>query len=92
LNCISYRYIFTIKDNGSKDCVEPSDENDLYECSYSHTENIGKNNYTCTQCNSIYELEYDETRKKELCKSCVKGYYKNGNTNNFYCYKCSNQI
>ena len=92
LNCISYRYIFSIKDNGSKDCVEPSDENDLYQCSYSHTENIGKNNYTCTQCNSIYELEYDETRKKELCKSCKKGYYKNGNTNNFYCSKCSNQI
>ena len=92
LKCISYRYIFTIKDNGSKDCVEPSDENDLYKCSYSHTENVGKNNYTCTQCNSIYELEYDETRKKELCKSCKKGYYKNGNTNNFYCSKCSNQI
>ena len=31
LKCISYRYIFTIKDNGSKDCVEPSDENDLYQ-------------------------------------------------------------
>ena len=91
-DCHFYNYIFSVKDNGAKDCVEPLYENDLYKCSSSRTENIGKNNYTCTKCNSDYKLEFDESKNKEICKSCIKGYYKSGNTNNFYCYSCSNKI
>ena len=80
--------IFAIKDNNAKICVEPSLSLGLYKCSLSKKEIIGENNYTCIKCINGVLLEYDDDEKKEKCKACTEGYYKQEYTNSFSCYLC----
>ena len=88
--CKNNLYIFAKKDNNAKICVEPSSSNDLQYCLRSRKEAVGENNYTCLQCESEVLLEYDNDKKKQICKSCIEGYYKYEFSSSFDCYKCNN--
>ena len=88
IECKYQAYIFAIKDNNARICVQPSSSNDLEHCQLSRKEAIGENNFTCLQCESRVLLEYDNDKKKQLCKSCKEGYYKYESSSSFYCERC----
>ena len=84
--CTYSSYIFAIKENGAKDCIDPSDYPELLNCLQSRKENVGENNYTCIKCSySDFKLVYDEEKKKYTCSECIDGYYKYSSS---YCRKC----
>lgn len=94
IECISRAYIFAIKENNAKVCVEPSNYNDLGRCKLSRKESIGNYNYTCIECDEDYKivLGYDKEIEKQAC-ICKEGYYKDYNyydSKSFGCTSCYN--
>ena len=75
LKCRNNTYIFAIKDNLSKICVEQSEDLGLLYCKLSKKESNEENNFTCIECQNNMQLEYDEIKQKTICKKCEEGFY-----------------
>ncbi len=93
IECISYDFIFILKENGAKICVNPSDYPELKNCKEGMMKNInnGEISYTCLSCSdSNLEFVYDNNLKKEVCQ-CKEGYYEDL-SDDFICKICDDKI
>ena len=94
-------YIFAVKENGAKICVDPSQYPQIQKCDLSKEENIdGENDYTCISCYYNYrpekeklELIFDNSLKKYICK-CKEGYYEDDSSDyhDSMCKECNRKI
>ena len=77
--------IFAIKENGVKICVYNDYYRELTRCKFAKKEPIGKDNYTCIECEDSKEivLGYDEYIEKQACL-CIEGYSKKYDTKSYY--------
>ena len=81
IECISPKYIFAIKSNGARICVDPLQYPELHNCGIAVKGDNDQNGYICSSCyygisssNPELQFVYDETLKKDICK-CKEGYY-----------------
>ena len=94
-SCIKCKFennIFAVKSNYVKICIDPLGIPELYDCKLSKKEITGNNNYTCIECINNIKLEYSVFYKKEICESCIDGYYSSrsyGSNKHVYCYDCN---
>ena len=81
IECISESYIFAIKSNGVKICVDPSLYPELNNCGIATKGNDDQNGFICSSCyngmhssDPLLKFVYGENLKKDICK-CKEGFY-----------------